>query len=162
MTAISFVWILRSGDSTPRTIKMQLNRVRVFLFDPGRMSSNLVDSLRSGSPTPTAVRMQLNHILVLHCDPGKISSNGRLTEKQRSYPLCSQDATDPFCCVSFDPGRLEDHLTCLVFQIQPRWTTEPLIEHVTSSTIKDSEQRPITIRAYAHVVDGAPKTELSY
>ena len=94
MTAISFVWILRSGDPTPRTVRMQLNRVRVFLFDPGRMSSNLVDSLRSGSPTPTAVRMQLNHILVLHCDPGKISSNGRLTEKQRSYPNGSQDATD--------------------------------------------------------------------
>ena len=82
------------------------------------------------------VRMQLNQILVLHCDPGKISSNGRITEKQSSYPYGRQETTDPFCYVSFDPGRLEDHLTCLVFQIQSRWTTEPLIEHMTTSSIE--------------------------
>ena len=80
---------------------MQLNRVHVFHFDPGRMPSNLVDSLRSKAPTPTTVRMQLNHVHVFHFDPGRMSSNRRLTEKRSAYPYDSQNATELYSCTAF-------------------------------------------------------------
>ena len=72
---------------------------------------SFVLALRSGALTPSAVRTQLNRVRVFHFDPGRMLSNGRLAEKRSSYPSDGQKTTDSFCCVSFDPSRLGDHLS---------------------------------------------------
>ena len=62
---------LRSGAPTPWTVRMQLNRVRVFHFDPGKIFSN--DSLlRHGALTPSTVSMQLSRVTVFRFDPSRL------------------------------------------------------------------------------------------